>query len=903
LIDLQVNQGFGLGAREDDRARITFYAGPALNSDPTKLPRRRLAAFETREHNVPDAVEPGGNENGWAREWERWFRAVEAALTAQTPTLANSVLASIDGVTTLWSKITNAMVDSAAGIEWTKFLGVGTEIYEPSGWPQAGEANDANVTLNYVEGTRTLTLTHASDYSFWAAGQRFTKTANESIVWPDFSGTHFFYFDNTGALQTTQSTDTWINEAIGGDGCPVAALYWNATEGEVLWMLDERHGMMPGETHKWAHEAISAQWIEGGALSGFTFGDGSLDAHAQFDVENVIIRDEDIRVSVVAGDPRTQTMSPATMRGYFKLGSEWNYKDPDGFACLQGGASYQGGTVPAGRLRYNEITGGVGTIPEVPNNNAVLAHIGVTTEGSGYSADGSSTNWRLFYVVGQGAYGTVGDAKNAALLELNQLQLDGFPLEEVVWLGTVAFQTRNTDANAVSAHLEQPDDALGNPVDYIDQRNPSGLAGGGGGSGGVTDHGLLTGLSDTADHTWALLVDGTRQATYLDALNYLTIGTNAAASGVVRVANAAYHKARNAANSADLSLLGLNSSDELELGESGVSNITATASTAFQASVGGVTRMIVQGSFTSFYSSLLLAGDYVSIGVNAATTGALRLVSQGYIKARNAANSTDLTLIGLNITDSIDIGSTSVSNITNYSSSSWQAFVGGGTRANIGSSEATFYTNVKLGSTYISVGPAAAASGPVRIEQASYLTSRNAGNTADIELIGVAASDVVTLGTSTAGGFKAFVGAGGSSAVFDIGGASILTLTETTAEFAFSGGNINLGVGFISVGPSPAQSGGLRLPNAVWVKARNAANSADLTIIRLNSSDQVEVGPTGDAALETMSDRVHIYKFLQLSSVTPPSGTPSGSDWWFYAASDGLHAVSPSGTDTIIASI
>jgi len=77
LINLQVDQGAGLGARPEDRARITFYAGPSLNADPTLLPRRRLAAFETLEHNVPDTVQVGGNTDGWAREWEKWFRVIE----------------------------------------------------------------------------------------------------------------------------------------------------------------------------------------------------------------------------------------------------------------------------------------------------------------------------------------------------------------------------------------------------------------------------------------------------------------------------------------------------------------------------------------------------------------------------------------------------------------------------------------------------------------------------------------------------------------------------------------------------------------------------------------------------------------------------------------------------------
>lgn len=71
LIELLVDAGFGLGARLEDVARITFYAGTPLAADPRKLPRREPAFGERAEHNVPDALDASGNPDGWAREKAR----------------------------------------------------------------------------------------------------------------------------------------------------------------------------------------------------------------------------------------------------------------------------------------------------------------------------------------------------------------------------------------------------------------------------------------------------------------------------------------------------------------------------------------------------------------------------------------------------------------------------------------------------------------------------------------------------------------------------------------------------------------------------------------------------------------------------------------------------------------
>lgn len=77
LVECLVDSGNGLGASPADVARITFYAGPTLAADPRMFPRRVPAFRETVEHNVNDALNPSGNDEGWAREMRRWFAAVE----------------------------------------------------------------------------------------------------------------------------------------------------------------------------------------------------------------------------------------------------------------------------------------------------------------------------------------------------------------------------------------------------------------------------------------------------------------------------------------------------------------------------------------------------------------------------------------------------------------------------------------------------------------------------------------------------------------------------------------------------------------------------------------------------------------------------------------------------------
>lgn len=538
LVEVLVDQGFGLGERDEDKARITFYAGAALAVDPSGWPRRAPAYNEQREHNAPDTISPAGNPNGWARELERWKRAIARAwrlVTSSGDGRINAFPFGVPGFPSyrfffstgytaggVWGTINSTLatlgIDNSV-IPWSKMEGQGTvaEILEPCGWVHPGGVDHlGNVLTRLVYnagGPLTFYLEVDAQAIYYFQGIR-TSAQPVNVEWPDVSGFHFFYLDGAGALRTTQDPDLWISVLTGRSGTPVAGLYWNAAANAVVAVLDERHGQMPGSVHVWAHRGIGALWVSGGALTNFTFGNGSIDSHAQLGVGNVTIQDEDIVVSAIDGAPATPNMDPTlTCRVMAKVGTEWVIKTPDAFPFMQSGAFYSGGGYvgAAGRVAYNLITAGVGSLPELTQGNYVLVHILVSTDAT---AGTTGTNWRVFAVVGQNQYLTAAAARAGARKERHTIELDGLPVQEVVWLGSAILQSSTAYANSVMARFQQAEDETGALVPYIDWRTPR--SGVGGVAGGVSDHGLLGGLADN-DHPQYLLA--TEQAA-LDQLSF-----------------------------------------------------------------------------------------------------------------------------------------------------------------------------------------------------------------------------------------------------------------------------------------------------------------------------------------------------------------------------------------------
>jgi len=355
---------------------------------------------------------------------------------------------------------------------------------EPTGFP-----NVTDSAISKVDGTQTFTIQPVgASYDFYFRGSKITKVGADNRVWPNVEGIHFFYFDASGVLQTTQSVATWIS-ALSGGGVLVAELYWDATNAVVTRFLDERHGFMPWQTHLELHETVGARWNSGGALGAFTIGNGNLDVHAQWDCSTVSFFDEDLFWSFSDGAP--QDLTPQLRAPvFYRLGvaGDWRRVAPDAFPFIYPGkGGYAGLRVP-----FNEDPGGGWQLTSVnTNNDYALVHLFVTND----------VFEPVIAIVGQAQYPNVNDARAGAQQELASLAGTITLLaQEAAALGTVILQTSTTYGNTPKARVAQTAEG-GNYVDWRvaqERGNPA----------PVTSHSSLSGLSDPLAHPQYQLIQG-----------------------------------------------------------------------------------------------------------------------------------------------------------------------------------------------------------------------------------------------------------------------------------------------------------------------------------------------------------------------------------------------------------
>ena len=129
------------------------------------------------------------------------------------------------------------------------------------------------------------------------------------------------------------------------------------------------------------------------------------------------------------------------------------------------------------------------------------------------------------------------------------------------------------------------------------------------------------------------------------------------------------------------------------------------------------------------------------------------------------------------------------------------------------------------GSGYLKVGATPAAAGGIRLTNNEYITVRNNADGADVNMITVNASDLVTFGANVA--------------AFTMGA----TLTLAAQQLSLSTGNITFsGAGYIAMGANPAASGYVRLLNTGVIAWRNQADGGDISAIQVDASDDLAIG-------------------------------------------------------------
>lgn len=331
---------------------------------------------------------------------------------------------------------------------------------EPTGF-----ATTTTSTMSFDDGTRIFTIAPAAgSFDVYVKGKKFTKTTAQIVTIPNLPGTHYIYFDDLGALNSTQAFSVSLIQ----ENAMVSNIYWNTDTSTHTYFAEERHGVvMDGMTHSYLHSVFGARYISGLALQNFTINAGANNADAIFTSDSGTIKDEDITLQLLA-----QTEMPVL----YRQGQYWRKKSADAFPIIYSGTA--GYTGAHGYLPYNRYNGGGWSLTELANNQFVLLHVFATND----------IENPTIAIQGTAAYNTIPEARQAANTEI--VNMTGLPFAEFVPVGSVIYQT-GTYTNIPKARVRQTD--LG--ANYVDFRGtqlyvPSGQA---------SSHGLLSGLSND-DH-------------------------------------------------------------------------------------------------------------------------------------------------------------------------------------------------------------------------------------------------------------------------------------------------------------------------------------------------------------------------------------------------------------------
>jgi hypothetical protein len=319
---------------------------------------------------------------------------------------------------------------------------------EPTGF-----ANRTDSTLSLDKPSRTVTL--SGTYDVYHFGEKFTLSG-DSLVFPDTTGSYFFYYILTGSnLVFTVSTTPWSLETQ----VPAAFVYWNASIGDGF-IVEERHGIsMDWATHQRLH-FIDGTKVDNDTfeLENYVLTSNSTLSDIQPTVTTGIINDEDIRL----------TLSPDIDSNYTIF-----YKDSSDWEFTRGNSvPYFSGTT----IKYNESVLGIFTQTEVSSNSYVNYYAVATT-----SLD---EELQYFFLQGQREHATEESANSESFEDLN---LTGLPFQEFTALYQITLQaTGGTNPG-------------GAEITSITRIGGTGGTGSGGG-GGVTIHNFLSGRTDENVH-------------------------------------------------------------------------------------------------------------------------------------------------------------------------------------------------------------------------------------------------------------------------------------------------------------------------------------------------------------------------------------------------------------------
>ena len=273
---------------------------------------------------------------------------------------------------------------------------------------------DTNSLPEVTISNRTISVavrSGQSSFHFWTNNKKITKTTTQSVTVPDVTGSYYIYFDDLGVLQyILQSSVTSIafyKYAI------TAFVYWNASNSTSLFNPDELHGKdMSGITHESMHMTTGARYSMGLDIEGLTDADEYYTQST-----SGLIYDEDI-----------QHLLPANAVGHkmlYRYGTDgaWRVTAADLKVAHTEGGTYH---------TWNEWTGTTWQWTEG------------TSQTDYWITFFLATPTGIMKMAGQNAYSSRSNARAAIETEVENINTNGLPNPEMVWLGAVICR-RNGD--------------------------------------------------------------------------------------------------------------------------------------------------------------------------------------------------------------------------------------------------------------------------------------------------------------------------------------------------------------------------------------------------------------------------------------------------------------------------
>ena len=150
----------------------------------------------------------------------------------------------------------------------------------------------------------------------------------------------------------------------------------------------------------------------------------------------------------------------------------------------------------------------------------------------------------------------------------------------------------------------------------------------------------------------------------VSATNFVSTGGAPALSGALRLTNNTALNYRNAAQSADYRLIASDASNNVNVGDTNTANATISCASAggIYLDVGGTTYALITNTGVAV-AGQVTATTFVSAGATPASSGALRLTNNTSISARNHGGTADISLIGTDSSDNVQIGNAYTTNV------------------------------------------------------------------------------------------------------------------------------------------------------------------------------------------------------------------------------------------------